>query len=246
MTGSRTVAILLAGGSATRLGSNENKVYLELAGRPMLAWSLDAFERSPLVDDVVLVVRDTDRERATAIAAAVPARKVSLIVDGGDTRHESERAGLEAIADEIASGRVGLVAIHDGARPFIRQALLERILGAAAEVGGAVPAMPVDSEFLLRVDPSGASELVDAATLKGMQTPQAFRAAELLAAYRAAEVADFHGVDTAESVERFSDLVVATVDGDADNMKVTFVEDLILAEKRAATWGEAPGGPAAG
>lgn len=240
MSGGRTVAILLAGGSATRLGSNENKVYLELAGCPMLAWSLHAFERSPLVDEVVLVVRDTDRERARAIAEAVPATKLSLIVKGGDTRHESERAGLEAIADDITSGRVGLVAIHDGARPFIRQSLLERILVAAAEVGGAVPAMPVDSEFLLRVEPSGASELIDAGTLKGMQTPQAFRAAELLTAYRTAELAGFHGVDTAESVERFSDLVVATVDGDPDNSKVTFVEDLILAEKRALTWPEAP------
>lgn len=240
MTRPRTAAILLAGGSATRLGSNENKVYLELAGRPMLAWSLHAFERSLLVDDVVLVVRDTDRERATAIAAAVPATKLRMIVEGGSTRHESERAGLEAIAEDIANGRIGLVAIHDGARPFVRQSLLERILGTAAHVGGAVPAMPVDSEFLLRVEPNGSSELVDAGTLKGMQTPQAFRARELLSAYRAATIADFHGVDTAESVERFSDLVVATVDGDAENTKVTFVEDLILAEKRAAFWPEAP------
>ncbi len=240
MNEGRTTAILLAGGSATRLGSSENKVYLELAGLPMLAWSLHVFERSPLVNEVILVVRDADRERATHIAAAVSAVKVSMIVKGGNTRHESERAGLEAIADDILSGHIGLVAIHDAARPFIRQALLERVLLAATKVGGAVPAMPVDSEFLLRVAPSGTPELVDAGTLKGMQTPQAFRAIELLAAYRASEVAGFHGVDTAESVERFSNLTVATVDGDVDNTKVTFVEDLLLAETRALTWPEAP------
>lgn len=239
MTG-RTVACLLAGGSATRMGSSENKVYLQLGGEPMLAWSLRAFERSPLVDEVVLVVRDTDRERATAIADRLGLRKLRSIVDGGDTRHESEQAGLEAIADDIRSGAVSLVAIHDAARPFVRQALLERILVTAADVGGAVPAMPVDSEFLLRVQSDGSSELVDAAALRGMQTPQAFRAQELLDAYRAATLVGFHGVDTAESVERFSDLTVATVDGDADNTKVTFVEDMIVAEKRARTWSEEP------
>lgn len=238
----RTVACLLAGGSASRMGSSENKVYLQLGGEPMLAWSLRAFERSPLVDEVVLVVRDTDRERAAAIAGELGLTKLRSIVEGGDTRHASEQAGLEAIADDIRSGAVSLVAIHDAARPFVRQALLERILVTAAEVGGAVPAMPVDSEFLLRVEPDGSSELVDAAALRGMQTPQAFRAQELLAAYRDATLVGFHGVDTAESVERFSDLTVATVDGDTDNTKVTFVEDMIVAEKRARTWSEEPAG----
>ena len=235
-----TTAILLAGGSAARLGVGDNKVYLELRGVPMLGWSLAAFERCDLIDDVVLVVRPEDRARAGAIAAAVGAGKVRAIVDGGDTRHASERAGLEAIAPAIAAGATTLVAIHDAARPFVRQALLDRILRAAAATGGALPALPLESEFLLRVDAAGRSEPVEAVDLRGVQTPQAFRAAELLDAYRRADAAGFTGVDTAESVERFSDLAVTTVEGDPDNTKITFIEDLIHAEQRARGWDEAP------
>ncbi len=237
-----TTAILLAGGSAARLGVGDNKVYLRLRDVPMVGWSLAAFQRCPLVDDVVLVVRPEDRDRATAIASGLDVTKLRTVVDGGDTRHDSERAGLEAIAPDIEDGTVTLVAIHDAARPFVRQALLDRILRAAAATGGALPALPLESEFLLRVDPSGRSAPVGAADLRGVQTPQAFRARELLDAYRRADAAGFHGVDTAESVARFSDLRVTTVEGDPDNTKVTFIEDLIGAEQRAGTWDETPGG----
>jgi 2-C-methyl-D-erythritol 4-phosphate cytidylyltransferase len=229
-------AILLAGGSATRLGSGENKVYLQLGGVPMLAWSLQAFEASELIDDIVLVVREADRTIAEDIAASLGLTKLRATVTGGDTRHDSERAGLESLADAIESGRTTLVAIHDAARPFVRPDLLERILVTAAAVGGAIPALPLDSEFLLHVDAGGSSAPVDAAQLRGVQTPQAFHARELLRAYRLAAEAGFHGVDTAESVERFSTLRVEIVAGDPDNAKVTFFEDLIRAEERAATW----------
>jgi 2-C-methyl-D-erythritol 4-phosphate cytidylyltransferase len=230
------VAILLAGGSATRLGSGENKVYLQLGGVPMLAWSLRAFEDSALIDDIVLVVREADRPIAEGIAASLGLTKLRATVTGGDTRHDSERAGLESLAGAIEDGRTDLVAIHDAARPFVRPDLLERILVTAARVGGAIPALPLDSEFLLHVDAAGTSAPVDASQLRGVQTPQAFHAKELLQAYRRAAEAGFHGVDTAESVERFSDLRVEIVTGDPDNTKVTFFEDLILAEERAATW----------
>jgi len=237
-------AILLAGGSATRLGSGENKVYLQLGGVPMLAWSLRAFEDSELIDDIVLVVREADRAIAEGIASSLGLTKLRATVTGGDTRHESERAGLESLADAIESGRTRLVAIHDAARPFVRPDLLERILVTATEVGGAIPALPLDSEFLLHVDADGASAPVDAGQLRGVQTPQAFHARELLDAYRLAAEAGFHGVDTAESVERFSSLRVEIVTGDPDNAKVTFFEDLILAEERAASWQQ--GGPGTG
>jgi 2-C-methyl-D-erythritol 4-phosphate cytidylyltransferase len=229
-------AILLAGGSATRLGSGENKVYLQLGGVPMLAWSLQAFEDSALIDDIVLVVREADRAIAEEIAASLGLTKLRATVTGGDTRHDSERAGLESLADAIEAGTTSLVAIHDAARPFVRPDLLERILVTAAAVGGAIPALPLDSEFLLHVDATGTSAPVDAGELRGVQTPQAFHARELLDAYRSAAKAGFHGVDTAESVERFSTLRVEIVTGDPGNTKVTFFEDLILAEERAAGW----------
>jgi len=232
----RTVAILLAGGSGTRLGVGDNKAYLELGGHPLVAWSLASFERSALIDDVVLVTRPEDADRAAAAAADIGVTKLRTVVAGGATRHESEQAGLDAIAPNIEDGRVTLVAIHDAARPFVTGALLERLLTAAATRGGAVPGLPVGTPFLVR-----GNMLVDTSTLRRMQTPQAFRAAELLIAYRAATAAGFHGVDTAETVEHHGELEVVVVPGDPDNRKVTYTDDLIAATERAASWPERPG-----
>lgn len=232
-----TTAILLAGGSGTRLGTGDNKAYLPLGGHPLLVWSLTAFERCEGIDDVVLVTRTEDRERARAAAAAAAITKVRAIVVGGATRHASEQAGLDAIADRIEDGTVTLVAIHDAARPFVSDDLLTRLLRTADERGGAAPGLPVGPPFLVR---SGTPDVVRTDDLRRMQTPQAYRAAPLLAAYRAATAAGFHGVDTAETVEHHGGLGTVVVPGDPDNRKVTFADDLRAAEDRARTWPGAP------
>lgn len=237
MTRMPTAAILLAGGSGTRLGSGDNKAYLPLAGHPLLLWSLVAFERCPLIDDVVLVTREEDRDRARRIADAARITKLRAIVRGGETRHASEHAGLESIADRIGAGEVGLVAIHDAARPFVSATLLEDLLTVAATRGGSVPALPVGAPFLVRPD---RGEVVSTGDLRRMQTPQAFHARELLAAYRAATAAGSHGVDTAETIERHGDLAIVVVGGDPENRKITFPEDLQAAEDRARSWPGAP------
>lgn len=239
-----TAAIVLAGGSGTRLQRTENKVYLPLGGRPMLAWSLAAFERSPLVDRIVLVVREGEQARAAAVTEPLGMTKLSTVVVGGSTRHDSEHAGIESLAEDIVAGAVDLVSIHDAARPFVTQDLLARILEVAKDVGGAVPGLELGGEFLLRVDGGDVPAPVPTGELRRVQTPQAFRARELLAAYRAASRASFHGVDTAASVDRFSDLAVEVVPGDPRNIKVTFVEDLLAAEELAATWPDGGAEPA--
>jgi len=231
-----TIAILLAGGSGTRLGAGDNKAYLDLGGHPLVAWSLASFQRCAVIDEVVLVTRPEDCDRAHAAAAAVGATKLRAVVPGGATRHASEQAGLDAIAPGILSGSVRLIAIHDAARPFVTGALLERLLTAAASHGGAVPGLPVGTPFLVR-----GTTLIDTSVLRRMQTPQAFHATELLSAYRAATAAGFHGVDTAETVEHHGRLEVVVVAGDPDNRKVTYTDDLTAATARAATWPERPG-----
>lgn len=237
-----TTAILLAGGSGTRLGTGANKVYLELGDHPMVGWSLDVFERCPLIDDVVLVTRPVDHRLAREVADSLGITKLRTIVDGGATRHESEQAGLDAIAPSITDGTVTLVAIHDAARPFLSQDLLARLLTAAAMHGGCVPALRVEHPFLVRAPERGArATTVDVHELRRVQTPQAFHAGALLHAYRAATAAGFHGVDTAETIEHHGDLITVTVDGDVANAKVTFVDDLREATARALAWPERPG-----
>jgi 2-C-methyl-D-erythritol 4-phosphate cytidylyltransferase len=238
----RSAVVLLAGGSGTRMERLENKVYLEVGGRTLLAWSLATFQRSPSIERIVLVVREGDEPRAEAIVKEVGADKVSDLVLGGSTRHESEQAGLEALAAAIGSDELDLILIHDAARPFVSAALLARIITTAREVGGAVPGLPLDGEFLLRTTDDGAAPTpVPTNELRRVQTPQAFHAAQLLRAYREASAAGFHGVDTAETVERFSTLEVRVIPGDADNIKVTYLEDLVTAEELARSWAEPTG-----
>lgn len=231
-----TAAIVLAGGAGTRLQHPENKVYLPVAGRSLLAWSLRAFQASSLIDAVVLVIRGGDAERARAVLAATPTAKLLAVVDGGATRHESEHAGLEALATAIEAGRIDLVCVHDAARPFISQELLAEVLTTARDSGGALPGLPVGHDHLLRIDEDGHPVPVETSDLRRVQTPQAFLARPLLEAHRAAAHAGFQGVDTAEAVERFSELSVRVVVGDPRNVKVTVIEDLGVVEQLAADW----------
>jgi len=229
-----TVAIVLAGGSGARVDPAVNKVYLNLGDRTILGHSLETMQTSTVVDRIILVVRPVDRPRATEIVAQAHLSKLIAIVDGGATRQASEMAGLQAIAGEIESGGVDLVAIHDGARPFASLSLIEAVVAAARVSGGAIPALPVDERLYRAADDT--AEPLSAATLVRVQTPQAFAARPLLAAYRSAATAGFAGFDTAETMEKFSNVAVRCVAGDPRNIKLTFVEDFFLAEELAARW----------
>jgi 2-C-methyl-D-erythritol 4-phosphate cytidylyltransferase len=221
-------AIILAGGSGSRMQKEINKVYLPISNRDMLEFSIETMDRSPFVERIVLVVRDEDRPNAEMLIAETMPSKLTDVVTGGSTRHESEAAGLEQLAGAIEDGSIELVAIHDGARPFMTLDLLESVITAARETGGAVPGLEVE-EPLFRQD-GGEVELLEQTSLRRMQTPQAFHARPLLLAYRRAGEAGFQGVDTAETIERFSDLAITVVPGDPHNIKVTFVEDFFEAE----------------
>lgn len=230
----KTAAIILAGGSGSRVQQAVNKVYLPIRERPVLAYCLETFERAPSIDRVVLVIREEDRQQAEQVLSEIPVSKVTDVVEGGPTRHRSEMAGLDCLAPAIEADEVELVAIHDGARPFITLDLLEELIAVAAEHGGAVPGLSVEAP-LYRIGNADVEPLPEA-SLRRMQTPQVFLAQPLLVAYRASIAAGFEGVDTAETIERFTDLPVEVVEGDPRNIKVTFIEDFFQAEEWAVDW----------
>lgn len=211
-----------------------NKVYLPIGEREMLEFCLETMDRSPQIDRIVLVVREEDRPHAEMLIAETMPSKLTDVVAGGPSRHESEYAGLAALSDAIGDGDIEIVAIHDGARPFMTLELLDRVIEAARRTGGAIPGLRVE-EPLFRVEGDTAS-LLEPETLRRVQTPQAFRASPLLEAYRRAGAAGYHGVDTAETIERYSDLSITVVPGDPHNIKVTFVEDFFEAEGYALAW----------
>ncbi|PKH43722.1 2-C-methyl-D-erythritol 4-phosphate cytidylyltransferase [Nocardioides alpinus] len=217
-----TAVVILAAGSGSRVGAEVNKVLLPLRGAAVLAWSVRTALALHDVRRLVLVVRPEDRAAvADAVAPHLGEREV-LVVDGGATRHASEWAALQVLADDVVSGDVDVVAVHDGARPLAGTALWEAVIDAARTVGGAIPVVPVTQ--LLHADLTPVTDEVGA-----VQTPQAFRAPELLAAYRSAARDGFEATDTAGCVAAYAELAVAAVPSNALNLKVTFPEDVALA-----------------
>jgi 2-C-methyl-D-erythritol 4-phosphate cytidylyltransferase len=231
--GSQAVGVVLAAGMGTRVGADGNKAYLPLAGRSMVSWSVDAVARSPLVARTVLVFRRGERELAErTLAAELPGTGVEL-VEGGDTRHGSEENVLRHLAREIESGVIDVVLIHDAARPLAGTAMMDTAVATARTFGGAIPVLPAGD--VVQVDGSvvdGAERVAPAeGSLARVQTPQAFRAAPLLAAYRLATGGQFDGTDTSACVQTFTDVDVRVFPGASSNLKVTFPHDVLLAER---------------
>jgi 2-C-methyl-D-erythritol 4-phosphate cytidylyltransferase len=229
MSGPVVAAIVLAGGSGTRIGGDGNKVYLPLAGRRLVCWALQAFAEVPSVRRLVLVVRPADRALAEEAVDGELRARVEF-VDGGSTRHDSEQHALAHLAPVIRDGAVDVVAIHDGARPLASPRLIAETIAAASVYGAAVPGIPL--EDVAATHPRhGVRPLPADRRLVRVQTPQAFRAGPLLAAYEAAARDGFAGTDTAACVERYGDLPIHCLPGDPRNIKVTYPQDLILAER---------------
>ena len=216
--------MLLAAGSGSRVGHDVNKVFLPLAGRPVFSWSLHWARALPQLCRIVLVIAERDRAAAEAALAREPHGLDVELVVGGETRHDSEWSALSVLSDDIHAGTVDVVVIHDAARPLAGTAIFAEVISTAYEVGGALPVRPQPA--LLPVDPATAPPV----DVVAVQTPQAFRAGPLLQAYEGAHEHGFVGTDTASCMERFTDVQVRCVAGSALNIKITFPEDVPLAE----------------
>jgi 2-C-methyl-D-erythritol 4-phosphate cytidylyltransferase len=226
--GTTHAGIVLAAGSGTRVGDTRNKVFLPLAGRRIVTWSLELFGKLPGTGRLVLVVRDEDRGLAGEILdRELPGVPVDLVT-GGQSRHESEYRALLHLADEIRDGEIDIVLVHDAARPLAPVPMMEEVLAAAIRAGGAIPGLPL--EDAVGVDETGRLSHVGRTDMVRVQTPQAFRSGPLLAAYQAAAADGFTGTDTAACVERYGGVPVQVVSGDPRNIKVTYADDLVTAE----------------
>ncbi len=218
--------VILAAGSGTRVGAGVNKVLLPLGDAPVLVWSLRDALALPDVRRVVLVARADERDAVAAAVAPHLGDHEVLLVDGGETRHASEWSAIRALAADIEAGEVDVVAIHDGARPLAGRPLFGQTIEAAREHGGAIPVVPLGQLITTAAEAAGAG-------LAGVQTPQAFRARDLLAAYRRADADGFDGTDTAGCLERYADVRIAAVPSSPLNLKITFPEDVALAGRIA-------------
>ncbi|MDT8914405.1 IspD/TarI family cytidylyltransferase [Amycolatopsis sp. PS_44_ISF1] len=218
--------MVLASGAGTRVGAELNKVYLPVAGRRVVAWSLAAFAEVTGIGVLVLVIRPQDAGLAGPVLAAHPG-PVELVT-GGPTRQASELNALRHLAPRIEDGSVDAVLLHDAARPLATPELIAGVLAETRAHGGAVPGLAADDVVAVTGDASVSARVPGAIRV---QTPQGFRARPLLAAYEQAEAEGFLGTDTASCMERFSALPVRWVPGGAENLKITYPHDLVVAER---------------
>lgn len=230
----RTIAAILCAGQGTRMGAGRNKVFLPLAGKPLLVHTIAAFTQARAVDEIVLVAHPLELDFVRSeIVDRYGLQRVTAIIAGGQTRHQSEDNVLTYLRERINAGELDVVLIHDGARPFIAPAAIDALVEAARTHGGVLLASPVGArESLARVAEDGRiRQVLDPADLWRAQTPQAFSARTLLAVYDQTRDAGFEGTDTAASFERAGH-AVAVVAGSAANFKVTTPTDLLAAELR--------------
>lgn len=213
-------AIILAGGSGSRMGAGMNKVLMPLAGETVIARSLRAF--AGMVDGMILVSRSEDMQQMQ-LAAAQAGIDVRIVA-GGATRQESVWNGLCALSEACTH-----VMIHDGARCLVDKATIERCKASVFECGTGVAAIPV----IDTIKETDAEELVvstpDRSALRAVQTPQGFSLEIIREAHRKAQEAGFIGTDDASLVERLNIPVRLTL-GDRRNIKLTTPEDMQMAE----------------
>jgi len=208
-------AVIVAAGSGTRMGGAD-KLFTEVAGRPLLAYAVAAFQECTQVGRIAFVMAPLNLKRGRELVEREGFSKVAALVEGGARRQDSVRLGFEAL------GACDFVAVHDGARPLVTPDLIERGLEAARETGAAAPAMPLADT----VKESGADGIVvrtlDRSRLWAVQTPQVFRYDLLVRAHRevTAEV-----TDDAAIVEALGERV-RLFEGSRANVKVTTAEDL--------------------
>lgn len=215
-------AILAAGGSYSRMGG-ENKLFASVGGMPVLARSVLALAGSPLVDEIVIAVREEDLLAAADLCKAYGLEKPLKIVVGGATRLESVMAALLECSDQSQ-----LVAVHDGARPLVTREIIDRTIEKAQEAYAAAPAVPVKDT--IKVAENGiVLETPDRSKLFSVQTPQVFDRSLLSAALQAAKDAGTTVTDDCSAVERLGKEVYLT-EGSYENIKITTPEDLALAE----------------
>jgi len=232
--GGAVVAVVLGAGQGTRMGAGRNKVLLTLQGKPILVHALAAFEHAPQVTETLLVAHPDEIEMCEGLVAEYDLVKVAAVVAGGATRHQSEERALAWLRSRIEAGEIALLLVHDGARPLITPDEIAALIAATAGTSGALLAAAPE-ETLLQLDSEGhVTRAWPSEELALAQTPQAFDARRLLAAYDAARADGFEGSDTAASFERAGGQV-RVVFGPLTNFKITTPDDLVRAEELLAS-----------
>jgi 2-C-methyl-D-erythritol 4-phosphate cytidylyltransferase / 2-C-methyl-D-erythritol 2,4-cyclodiphosphate synthase len=223
-------ALIVAAGRGSRSGEGTPKQYRDLQGRSVLTWTLTGFLSHPQVDRILVVIHPDDWDSyGASIAAFAPLSSALLpCVYGGATRQNSVRNGLEA----LASSAPEIVLVHDAARPFASPEIIDRAITAARRCDAAVPGTSVTDTIKVIGSRSEVVSTPDRASLRAVQTPQAFRFPLLLDAHRKAAAAGLHDFTDDGALAEWAGLPVHVFEGESGNIKLTHPADFLAAEQR--------------
>jgi 2-C-methyl-D-erythritol 4-phosphate cytidylyltransferase len=220
LTSRITTAIIVAAGKGTRMGPNVDKLFLEIAGKPVVVHTWQRFNAAECIDEIVIVVRDGMQSAFHEFANKFQLRKRFRVVTGGKERQDSVWNGLEAVSSET-----DVVAIQDGARPCTSERLIAETISAARENGAAVAAQPVTDTIKESVDGRTITRTPDRSRLWAVQTPQTFRLEIIRRALREVREKNLLVTDDTAACELIGQ-PVRLVTGAEPNPKVTRPEDL--------------------
>jgi len=216
----RVSAVILAGGSGSRMGMAENKVYLPLDGRPAILYAVEAFDRHPYVDELIFVTRAEEQSEAELLLREASLQKSWRIVVGGDSRKAS-------VSNAIAELRSEIVLVHDGARPLVREAEISACVEALERYEGAIVARPVEVPIYLVPNKRRKPKRLKG-RLYAAQTPQCFHTKTLQTCHERHR--DNPAITDDSSLLELEGYKVGIVAGDPWNIKLTTPMDLSLAE----------------
>lgn len=226
MQKAKCTAIVLAAGQGKRMGTKVQKQYLEISGKPVLFYSLHVFQKSDIIDEIILVVGENQQEYCQKeIVEKYGITKVSNIIQGGLERYHSVWNGLQTLSED------GYVFIHDGARPFVTEDILLRAYETVQKEKACVVGMPVKDTIKIADENQFAKETPNRSYVWTVQTPQVFETALVKKAYSLLMEQEIIQVtDDAMVVETMSKRNVKLVEGSYENIKITTPEDLKVAE----------------
>lgn len=222
----KNIAIVLAAGKGTRMGTDRPKQFLDIQNKPVLYYSLKQFQKSDIIDEIILVVgREYQQYCKEEIIIPYNFTKVKKIVDGGAERYHSVYQGLIECED------CGYVFIHDGARPFITEEILKRCAESVRKEQACVVGMPVKDTIKIADSEQHVESTPSREKVWMVQTPQVFSYELVWGAYQKMMVTGGTGItDDAMVVESFTDHKVKLIKGSYDNIKITTPEDITIAE----------------
>lgn len=222
----KCTAIVLAAGQGKRMGTKIQKQYIELQGKPIVYYALEVFQKSDIIDEIIMVVGPGWEEFCrTEIVERFSLDKVKKIIEGGAERYHSVWNGLKDIEHH------GYVFIHDGARPFVTEDMLKRVYETVCTCGACVVGMPVKDTIKIVGENGYINETPNRSFVWQVQTPQVFRCDLIKEAYHKLMESDCSQItDDTMVLERMLGKKSKLVEGSYKNIKITTPEDLEIAE----------------